>query len=159
MEYKSTIKSMQYFFLETKKASNLVLQGLGPAEIKVKAVGENIFLVNSEARKKEIASTVLKRLKELDDFMIRQLSQGNVESGKLIVVYAIMKNDRLFFEFMNEVFKEKLILKEYSILFEAGLIKDPKKREIIKPLLEQQIIDHLIAQGEIIFANIFLGLN
>ena len=45
------------------------------------------------------------------------------------------------------------------ILFEAGLIKDQKKREIIKPLLEQQIIDHLIAQGETIFANIFLGLN
>jgi hypothetical protein len=64
MEYKSTIKSRQYFFLETKKVSNLVLQGLNPAEIKAKAVEENIFLVNLEVRKKEIAATVLKRLRK-----------------------------------------------------------------------------------------------
>jgi hypothetical protein len=196
MEYRSTIKSMPFFFLETKKASNLILQGLSETEIKEKAIQENIFQVNSEARKKEIASTILKRLKELDEFLLRQLAQGNVELGKLIVVYAIMKNDRLFFEFMNEVFKEKIIIKEerieekdfnifferkkeqsdkvaswsdycfykikqvyIRILFESGLIKDQKRREIVKPLLNQSVISHWEAIGEKVVVNIFLGLN
>lgn len=196
MEYKSTIKSRQYFFLETQKASKLVLQGLSEKEIKQKAIIENIFQVSSETRKKEIAAIVLKRLRELDEFLLRQLAQKSVDQGKLIVIYAIMKNDRLFFEFMNEVFREKLIIREQyieekdfnifferkkeqsekiagwddytfykikqvyiRILFEAGLIKDQKARQIVKPLLDHSIVDHLVSIGEKTFANIFLGLN
>ena len=30
----------------------------------------------------------------------------------MIVIYAILKNDRLFFEFMNEIYKEKILLKD-----------------------------------------------
>jgi len=196
MGYKSTIKSRPYFFLETKKASKLLLQGLTDTEIKQKSVDENLFRVSSEARKKEIASIVLKRLRELDEFMLRQLAKNSLEQGKLIVIYAIMKNDRLFFEFMNEVFREKLIIKEQCIeekdfnifferkkeqsekiagwddytfykikqvyiriLFEAGLIKGQKFRQIIKPLPDQSLVDHWVSIGEKAFANIFLGLN
>jgi hypothetical protein len=115
MEYKSTIKKLPFLFLETKKAANLTLQGLKDAEIKIKAVNDNIFQVKTEARKKEITSIVLKRIKVLDEVLLQKLVHGDVETGKLIVIYAIMKTDRLFFEFMNEVFKEKLILKEYVI--------------------------------------------
>ncbi|EOV9527144.1 BrxA family protein [Bacillus cytotoxicus] len=64
-EYKSTIKSRPFLFLETKKASSLLLQGLKEFEVKEKAVVENIFQVNTESRKKELASIILARLKVL----------------------------------------------------------------------------------------------
>lgn len=115
MEYKSTIKTLPFLFLEMKKAANLVLQGLKEVEIRKKAVDDNIFQVNTEARRKEIASIVLKRIKVLDEVLLHKLVHDDVETGKLIVLYAIMKTDRLFFEFMNEVFKEKLILKDCTI--------------------------------------------
>ena len=52
------------------------------------------------------------RLKELDEFIIDRISEGNIETSKILVLYAIIKTDRLFFEFMNEVYKEKLLLRD-----------------------------------------------
>ncbi|HDX9577013.1 TPA: DUF1819 family protein [Bacillus pseudomycoides] len=114
-EYKSTIKSRPFLFLETKKVSILLYQGLKEFEVKEKAIVENIFQVNTESRKKEIASIILARLKMLDEYLIHKIANGDVESSKVIVLYAIMKTDRLFFEFMNEVFKEKFIFRETHI--------------------------------------------
>lgn len=196
MEYKTTIKLLPFLFLETRKVANLVLQGLTDDEIKKKAVDENIFQVNTETRRKEIVRIVLRRVKVLDEFLMKKLAFSDVETGKLITLYAIMKTDRLFFEFMNEVFKDKLIVKEETIedkdfnlffdrkkeqskkvaswddytfykikqvitriLYEAGLISDKKERKIIKPFLDQAIIEHLRNKGEEAILNIFLGLN
>lgn len=115
MEYKSTIKSRPYLYKETKKAAILLNSGLRINELKVKAVEENIFQVESETRMKELASIITTRLKELDAYLIDKIENSNVETSKIIVLYAITKNDRLFFEFMNEVYKEKLLLRDLFI--------------------------------------------
>lgn len=115
MEYKSTIKSRPYLYKETKKAAILLNSGLKINELKVKAIEENIFQVESEARMKELASIITTRLKELDTDLIDRIENSNVETSKIIVLYAIIKNDRLFFEFMNEVYKEKLLLRDLFI--------------------------------------------
>jgi len=129
MEYKTTIKTLPFLFLEMKKAANLVLQGLKDNEIKEKALYDNIFQVNTETRRKEIASMVLKRIKVLDEVLLHKLVHGDIETGKLIVLYSIMKTDRLFFEFMDEVFKEKLIVKDYVIEDKDFNIFFDRKRE------------------------------
>ncbi|NOW84937.1 hypothetical protein B0H39_002818 [Clostridium beijerinckii] len=115
MEYKSTIKSRPYLYKETKKAAILLNSGLKINELKVRAVEENIFQVESEARMKELASIITTRLKELDAYLIDKIENSNIETSKIIVLYAIIKNDRLFFEFMNEVYKEKLLLRDLFI--------------------------------------------
>ncbi|MBZ9624740.1 DUF1819 family protein [Clostridium sp. FP2] len=112
MEYKSTIKSRPYLYKETKKAAILIKQGVTIDEIKNKSIEDNIFQLESEARKKEVASIIAARLKELDEFVIDKISEGNVETSKVLVLYAIIKTDRLFFEFMNENYKEKLLLRD-----------------------------------------------
>lgn len=112
MEYKSTIKSRPFLYKETRKAATLINQGIGINEIKNKSVEDNIFQLESETRKKEVASIIVARLKDLDKFIIDKISEGNVETSKILVLYAIIKTDRLFFEFMNEVYKEKLLLRD-----------------------------------------------
>lgn len=126
MEYKSTIKSRPYLYKETKKSASLIKQGVSLDEIKVKSLQENIFQLESETRKKEVASIIVARLKELDKFIIDKISEGNIETSKILVLYSIIKNDRLFFEFMNEVYKEKLLLrdlfirdKDFNIFFQS----------------------------------------
>lgn len=113
--YKSTIKSRPFFYLETKKVAELMYQGLNAFEIKEKAIRENIFQVKTEARKKEIASIIISRLKDLDDFLIEKIARSDSETSKMMVLYSIMKTDRLYFEFMYEVFREKLILKDHFL--------------------------------------------
>lgn len=114
-KYSSTIKTRGFLFHEAKKASTLYLQGFTFAEIMQKAVEENIFLLNTENRRKEIAATVLERIGTLDDFLHNKLVYGILETGKLIVLYTINKTDRLFFEFMQEVYREKHLLRDYVV--------------------------------------------
>ncbi|MCQ6266320.1 DUF1819 family protein [Fictibacillus sp. WQ 8-8] len=129
-EYKSTIKSRPFFFLETKKVADLIYQGSKAFEIKDKAIRENIFQVKTEARKKEIASIILTRLNELDDFLIGKIARGDSETSKMLVLYSILKTDRLFFEFMYEVFREKFILKEHFLTDkDFNIFFDTKKQQ------------------------------
>lgn len=114
MEYSSSIKTVPFLYLETVKAAKLKLKGYQDSEIKSMACKDNIFQVQSEARKKQIATTVLKRLKGLEAYLLARVVEG-IDS-KVIILYAIMKTDKLFFEFMNEVFKDKLLLKEEYLL-------------------------------------------
>lgn len=115
MEYKSTIKSRPYLYKETKKASSLMNKGLKAEEIKEKSLEDNIFQLESETRKKEVASIITTRLKSLDEHIIYSIENSNIETSKILVLYAILKTDRLFFEFINEVYREKIILKNLFI--------------------------------------------
>jgi hypothetical protein len=194
-KYKSTIKSMAFLFLELKKASVLYLQGLKADEIKKKALEENIFLLDTENRIKEIASTVLKRIEVLDEFLLRKLTNGNLETSKQIALYAILKTDRLFFEFMQEVYREKYLLGDYiitdrdfntffqskseqseqlaswkdytlyklkqvykRILLQAGFVKKDKKNiQVVRPLMEEDVVEHLKSKGDQIYLQAMLG--
>lgn len=124
LQYTSIIKSRPYLYLEFKKASYLKLQGLDAKQIQTKALDENIFSVNTESRKKEIASTVINRIKELDDYVLDKIVNGTLQTSKQLAIYSILKTDRLFFEFMKEVYREKIIIndlemtdKDFNIFF------------------------------------------
>lgn len=114
--YRSTIKTRGFLFIELKKAAALQLQGFTPSDIKNKVITENIFLFKTINRRKEIAATVLERLKMLDDFLCEKLIGNNLETGKMIALYSIIKTDRLFFEYMQGLFRKKLLLRDYIIL-------------------------------------------
>lgn len=129
MEYKSTIKSRPYLYKETKKASSLINKGLDTDCIKEKSLEDNIFQLESEARKKEVASIITARLKDLDKHIIYNIENSNVETSKILVLYAILKTDRLLFDFINEVYKEKIVLKDLFIRDKDFSVFFQNKRE------------------------------
>ena len=114
-KYTSILKSRPYLYLELKKAAQLKIQGLNEDEIKMKAIDENIFAVNTEARKREIASTVINRILVLDEYILDQIVNGSLQTSKQLALYSILKTDRLFYDFMKEVFQEKILLKDFII--------------------------------------------
>lgn len=114
-KYTSTLKSMAFLYNELKIACRLILDNVNINELKRKSIEENIFMVNSESRKKEIASTIIKRVKVLDEFLMKKIVSGNLQTSRQIAVYSIIKTDRLFFEFMNEVYKDKYLLRNFTI--------------------------------------------
>ena len=73
MEYKSTIKSRPYLYKETKKAVSLINKGIEIDEIRRLSLEENIFQLESETRKKEVASIIVTRLKGLDKQIIYKI--------------------------------------------------------------------------------------
>ncbi len=116
LEYTSILKSRPYLYLELKKACVLKIQGLDYNDIKKKSIEENIFAATTQSRKIEIASTVINRLKIMDDFTLYEIINGNLQTSKQLALYSILKTDRLFFEFMKEVYKEKILLKDYKLV-------------------------------------------
>lgn len=194
-DYKSTLKTRSYLYLEFKKAVSLYLQGISLEEIKQKALKENIFLVNSDNRKREIASTVAARIKVLDKQLLNKITNGTLETSKQLALFTILKTDRLFFEFMQEVYREKYILGDYiittkdfnlffqrkveqsrqvaawkdytfyklgqvykRILIEAGFaVRKNKNIEITRPIVEQDVIDHIKNKDDGIYLQAMLG--
>lgn len=115
MEYKSTIKSTPLLYKETKKAAEFINKGYSLDSIKKLSMEDNIFQYDTETRKKEVALKVGERLSYADKFIIDKIINSNIESSKLMVLYIIMKQDKLLYEFMNSVYKEKIILKDAFI--------------------------------------------
>lgn len=107
--YSAAIKKTPYKYSTTKKIAKLILDGLDRNEVYQKCFVENYIDFESADRRREVTNLIYGRLINLDNFLLRQLVEGDVETSKFILVYAIAKYDSLFFDFMFEVYCEALL--------------------------------------------------
>lgn len=110
MVYSAGLMSQSFWFLEFKKAVKLRQDGLGYDEIKKKCIEENLFGAATENRVKRMAGYIVNRLKMMDDALVQLFMTSDLATQKLINLIAILRADRLFFEFVYEVYREKVIL-------------------------------------------------
>ena len=115
LDYVATIMTMLFWANEMITGAKLKQQKTPDKEIRRLAQEENIFQARSENFRKKAASGVISRLNTLDEFTIDLLCSCNIETAKQITIYSILKSDLLFFDFVNEVYREKIILKDYKI--------------------------------------------
>lgn len=108
--YSAGLMSQSFWFVEMKKVVGLVSNGCSDAEIKSVCVEENLFGAAKEYRAKRMCGYILNRAKQLDETMIDMFLNSDVNTQKIINLIAILMGDRLFFEFMFEVYREKVIL-------------------------------------------------
>ena len=125
MKYSAGLVSTSFWFIESKKIAELILEGYSKEEILSAALEDNIFQVESERRIRDITNTVYRRLNSFPEKVLEYFVRVDVNSAKVFVLISILKNDRLFFEFMYEVFREHIILgdltlknKDYEIFFD-----------------------------------------
>lgn len=115
IQYSATNMTVGLLNKELKLTGKLLKDGLNIKEIRKKSYEENIYQARSENFKKTITSILLNRVSVLDENLINMLSNANSELEKQIAVYSVMKTDRLFFEFMREIYSEKIVNKEQKI--------------------------------------------
>lgn len=115
LEYTATNMARPFWIREMIMGASLKQEGYTYKEIRQKSYEENIFQARSENAKIKVASGVIARLSSLDDNLIEMLSRCNLETANQIAIYSIMKTDKLFFDYMNEIYKDKIILKDYKI--------------------------------------------
>lgn len=107
--YSSAIKKTPFKYNVSKTIAKLMLDGLDRNEIYIKCYDENYVGIDSLQRRKEVTNVVYERLLELDKYLLNQFYNGDVNTSKFILVYAISKNDSLFFDFMFEVYRNSLL--------------------------------------------------
>lgn len=115
LDYSATLTGASFMFYEFKQVVSLKVQGLEDSQIRERVLTENLFQYQVKASLKRSLPSVLRRVAILDDTLRKMVLEDSLETGKIINLYAIMKTDRLFFEFMNEVIREKLESDNYFL--------------------------------------------
>lgn len=115
MKYSAGLISKSYWYLESKKTAKYMLDGLNRKQIVELAINENIYQVESEYRSKNVANAICTRLNSLPKVILEAIVNSDITTSKIIVLISIMKTDRLFFEFMHEVFRNKIILGDFLL--------------------------------------------
>ncbi|MFA6705759.1 MAG: DUF1819 family protein [Bacteroidales bacterium] len=115
LKYSSQIKDMGLLSKEMKIACQefCVTKDLGV--IIQKSINNNIFMVNTERRRKELAYKLIVRMAFLDDYLIQTLANSTYNTSSILSLYALMKSDRIVFEFMYEIIRDKIQLMNYRL--------------------------------------------
>lgn len=132
-EYSAGAVKFSFWFMEFKKVVRLLTEGKSYQEIKEVVENENLFAAATPARARQIYSTVTARIKSLDDSFYPIFLKGDLSTQKLFALAAALTHDRLFFDFVYEVIREKIIIgsNEYAdrdirIFFQNKQLQDEK---------------------------------
>ena len=108
--YSAGIMSESPWFLEFKKLVQLYHSGLTAEEVRQRCIEENAFGMQTERRVTTTYQYLNRRFQSLDSTLVDLFCDSDLETQKLINLIAVVSGDRLFFEFLNEVYREKCIL-------------------------------------------------
>ena len=132
-EYYANLTGEPYLYFELKQVAKLTLEGFSPVEIRSKIKDENLFQSATNKSIHKLLSATLKREAVLDEMMLNILVHGSLHTSKLVALIAIMKTNRLFLEFIEEVYLEKVRLgeqelepKDFRIFFNNKAEQSPK---------------------------------
>ena len=83
---------------------------MGFEDIKERCRNENIFAAATPERAAQVFNTVSSRIKAMGDSFYPVFLNGDVSAQKIFNLAAVMVNDTLFFDFVYEVIREKMII-------------------------------------------------
>lgn len=110
------------WYRETKIAVEKVLHGdMTTADIRRESLDKNIFNASSTSRSKEIAQAVTRRVNAVDSAYLSFFATRNTENQQLLCIVMVMLTDYTFLEFMDSVYREKLIQQD-NILRDSDIM-------------------------------------
>ena len=115
MEYSAGLTSKLFWLQESRKTADYILKGYSREEIKKLAWEENIYQVKAEYRAFEVLNGTYRRICALPGEVLRVFTTCDLETAKILNLIAILMDSRLFFEFLYEIYDEKIRLGEKEI--------------------------------------------
>ena len=114
-EYNGGLTREQFLFYEIRIVASLQLQGLSREEIVEEIKHANLFQFPTERMISSIAGTCFKRLDALgSETLVYHLANAPAEVAKQINLYAMMKYNRIVWDFMTTVIGEKYRTQELA---------------------------------------------
>lgn len=108
-EYSASSVKYLLWFVETRETVRL-LQDHSSQEVRQIVLDQNIYQQKDPKRVIEEFGCISRRIAAMPDQLAKLMVQTDVATAKLIAIIASMAADRLFFELMFEVYREKLRL-------------------------------------------------
>ena len=107
-KYSSGLVSESFWFIEFRKIIKLKHEGKTWDEIKDLCLTDNLLGISKEYRAKRNYGYLKNRIDALDTGLIEVFIHADLNTQKIINLIAIAKKNRLFFEFLYEVYREKV---------------------------------------------------
>jgi hypothetical protein len=98
-----------FWFPEFKIVAKLLNEGRTMGEIRALNEGENLFKARTPYRGQTIFNAIAARIEAIPQEYIQLSEKTDVSTQKLIAVIAVMAAESLFFDFVYEIYREKLI--------------------------------------------------
>lgn len=118
-DYSAKLTGEPFLYNETKIIASYLLEGENEQELKKRNIEENLIKHKKIGSIQRVNSPIFRRLKAMDKEMLEEFVSSDIETSKYILLYAIMKTDKLVRDFVIEVYKDKLYMrKEYIEKFE-----------------------------------------
>lgn len=108
--YSAGAVKKSFWFLEFKKTVLMLHQGSSMTWIRQKNSEEDLFYAPSVDRSRTIMDTVAARIEAIPPSFISDFTVSDVATQKLYCLIGCICYDTLFFEFLYEVIREKMIL-------------------------------------------------
>lgn len=112
--------SQSFWFIEFRHYLRLKKENISDDEIKRRITEENLFGAPNECRAHRIGNYLSARAGRMSQEELVLFFACDITSQKLINLICIMRNDRLMFEFINEVYREKVMLGAETIDLSDG---------------------------------------
>ena len=112
--------SQSFWFVEFRQYLRLKKENISDDEIKRRITEENLFGAPNECRAHRIGNYLSARAGRMSQEELVLFFACDITSQKLINLICIMRNDRLMFEFINEVYREKVMLGAETIDLSDG---------------------------------------
>lgn len=114
-DYNGGLTREQFLFYEIRTVASLLTQGLSRKEILSTVLADNLFQFPTERMVSSILITCFKRIDALDsETLVSELANAPADVAKQINLYAMMKYNRIVWDFMTTVIAEKYRTQEFE---------------------------------------------
>ena len=114
MEYNASATKHLFWFVETRETARL-LGNHSIDEVKQIVIDENLYQQKSNSRLINEFGCIRKRLEALPEDLRKIMITSDINTGKLVAFIGCMAADKLLFDLMYEVYRNKLYLGETNI--------------------------------------------
>lgn len=107
-QYKASITREKFMFYEMRTTAKLLTEGLSDKEAIDRIASENLFQYPTERQIRSQALACIKRLHGMnDDTLVAAVATQPSDTARQVCLYAMMKYNRLVWDFMVTVIGEK----------------------------------------------------
>lgn len=114
-DYNGSLTREQFLFFEIRIVASLLTQGLSRKEVLKEIKENNLFQFPTERMIKSITNTCFKRIDALESqTLVDYLASAPINVAKQVNLYAMMKYNRIVWDFMTLVIGEKFRTQEFD---------------------------------------------
>ena len=131
-DYSTKLTAEPFLYNETKIIGEYLLSGENVQELKRKNIEENLIKNKKKGSVMRTTAELIRCLEAMNNDILENFVYSDVETSKYLLVYAIMKTDKLVRDFIIEVYKDKIIMRnEYIEKYDIDRWYEMKKESSV----------------------------